>query len=183
MRADRRRCTARSKRSGRRCTRPAVPGKRVCHWHGGRSTGPRTREGKAASSQNALKQGIYVERILNDGERQVYAAMVEDLSREYGLDGSSDRSSVEAFGMAFVQLVRAMKAGHAQAAAVFDRRMRHHLNALKGDDDARTRETADVETTPAERATALVEKGRKADHKERGKARGSVPDATRDRFS
>jgi hypothetical protein len=32
-------------------------GKRVCHVHGGRSTGPRTREGKAAVVAVHLKHG------------------------------------------------------------------------------------------------------------------------------
>ena len=34
-------CAAKSKQSGQRCKRYASPGKRVCHFHGGRSTGPR----------------------------------------------------------------------------------------------------------------------------------------------
>ena len=164
--------------------RPAVPGKRVCYLHGGRSAGPRTPAGKAASSQNARKHGIYVERILDDAERQVYAAIVENLSRDFGLDGSS----VEAFGMAFMQLVRAMKAGHAQAAAVFDGRVRRYLRVLRAGDETRTGEARDVETTPAERATALVETGREAEHRGRGNASvraGSghdVPAATHNRF-
>ena len=42
-----RRCTAKSKRSGEQCRRPALKGKAVCDFHGGRSTGPKTAEGKA----------------------------------------------------------------------------------------------------------------------------------------
>jgi hypothetical protein len=40
------RCQATSKRTGRQCGAPAVVGKRVCRFHGGRSTGPRTPEGR-----------------------------------------------------------------------------------------------------------------------------------------
>jgi hypothetical protein len=40
------RCQAQSKRTGRQCGAPAVVGKRVCRFHGGRSTGPRTPEGR-----------------------------------------------------------------------------------------------------------------------------------------
>ena len=56
----RQRCGARTKHTAARaagkfrglswhCRRWAVPGKTRCHLHGGRATGPRTPEGKAAS--------------------------------------------------------------------------------------------------------------------------------------
>jgi hypothetical protein len=41
------RCRARSKRTGNQCAAPAMAGKFVCATHGGRSTGPRTAEGRA----------------------------------------------------------------------------------------------------------------------------------------
>ncbi len=41
------RCAAKSKRSGEQCRRPALKGKAVCDFHGGRSTGPKTDGGKA----------------------------------------------------------------------------------------------------------------------------------------
>ena len=41
------RCRARSKRTGNQCAAPAMTGKFVCATHGGRSTGPRTPEGRA----------------------------------------------------------------------------------------------------------------------------------------
>jgi len=41
------RCAAKSKRSGEQCKKPAMRGKAVCQFHGGRSTGPKTAEGKA----------------------------------------------------------------------------------------------------------------------------------------
>ncbi len=40
------RCQAQSKRTGRQCGAPAAVGKRVCRFHGGGSTGPRTSEGR-----------------------------------------------------------------------------------------------------------------------------------------
>ncbi len=52
------RCQARSKRSGlQQCGLMAVRGKRVCRVHGGKSTGPRTREGKAAVAAAHLRHG------------------------------------------------------------------------------------------------------------------------------
>jgi hypothetical protein len=41
------RCNAKSKRTGERCKAPTVRGKSKCRTHGGRSTGPRTAEGRA----------------------------------------------------------------------------------------------------------------------------------------
>jgi hypothetical protein len=43
------RCTARSSRTGQQCGRPAIKTSKTqkCQFHGGRSTGPKTSEGKA----------------------------------------------------------------------------------------------------------------------------------------
>ena len=46
-------CTAHSKRTGERCKRFCAPGKKVCKWHGGLSTGPKT-----PMNTNALKTGL-----------------------------------------------------------------------------------------------------------------------------
>ena len=40
------RCQALSKRTKRQCGAPAVREKRVCRFHGGKSTGPKTKEGR-----------------------------------------------------------------------------------------------------------------------------------------
>ena len=40
------RCQAKSKRTKLQCAAPALKGKRVCNTHGGRSTGPKTEEGR-----------------------------------------------------------------------------------------------------------------------------------------
>lgn len=41
-----RRCGATSKRTKRRCGTPAMRGKPVCRFHGGKSTGPKTEAGR-----------------------------------------------------------------------------------------------------------------------------------------
>jgi hypothetical protein len=41
-----RRCQALSKRSRQQCKKPALKGKSVCDFHGGRSSGPQTPEGR-----------------------------------------------------------------------------------------------------------------------------------------
>ena len=45
-------CGARRHRDGQPCHAKAEPGKARCRFHGGRSTGPRTPEGKARSRAN-----------------------------------------------------------------------------------------------------------------------------------
>jgi hypothetical protein len=40
------RCQATSKRTKQQCNAPAAKGKFVCRFHGGKSTGPVTKEGK-----------------------------------------------------------------------------------------------------------------------------------------
>lgn len=51
-------CGARSKRSGLQCRNFATKGKRVCHIHGGLSTGARSIEGKARQRNASWKHGI-----------------------------------------------------------------------------------------------------------------------------
>lgn len=50
------RCGAKRHRDGEPCQALSEPGKRRCRFHGGRSTGPRTPEGKARALAN-LRQG------------------------------------------------------------------------------------------------------------------------------
>jgi len=46
-----RQCNALSKRTRARCQAPAIRGRTKCRFHGGRSTGARTPEGKTRSSR------------------------------------------------------------------------------------------------------------------------------------
>ena len=62
--ADRPKCGARTRR-GTACMAPRVPGKQRCKLHGGRSTGPRSPEGKARALAN-LRQ--FRDRSAGDGE-------------------------------------------------------------------------------------------------------------------
>ena len=66
-----RRCTATSKRSGEQCKKPALRGKAVCEFHGGRSTGAKTREGKARQRAAVLKTGDYTKEAREDKARSV----------------------------------------------------------------------------------------------------------------
>lgn len=51
------RCTAKSKQSGKRCRNWAIRRKSTCRFHGGKSTGPRTKKGKEASRLAHIKHG------------------------------------------------------------------------------------------------------------------------------
>jgi hypothetical protein len=51
------RCQARSKRTGIQCGAPAERGKRVCRFHGARSTGPRTEEGRQRIALSKTQHG------------------------------------------------------------------------------------------------------------------------------
>lgn len=50
-------CTAVSKRTGVQCKAPAMRGKTKCAIHGGKSTGPKTPEGRERSASAPLKHG------------------------------------------------------------------------------------------------------------------------------
>ena len=52
FRENRAQCGAKRHRDGMPCQALSEPGKRRCRFHGGRSTGPRTSEGKARALAN-----------------------------------------------------------------------------------------------------------------------------------
>jgi len=51
------RCQATSKRTGDQCGAPATKGQRVCRFHGGKSTGPKTAEGRARCAASKTIHG------------------------------------------------------------------------------------------------------------------------------
>lgn len=50
-------CAAKSKRTGQQCRAPAIAGKTTCRFHGGKSTGPRTPEGRQRCAQARTVHG------------------------------------------------------------------------------------------------------------------------------
>jgi len=52
-----RRCKAQSSRTKLQCSKPALKGKNVCQFHGGKSTGPKTQEGKDRIRRAHWKDG------------------------------------------------------------------------------------------------------------------------------
>ena len=51
------RCQAMSKRTRQHCGAPAERGKRVCRFHGGRSSGPKTEAGKLRIARDKTQHG------------------------------------------------------------------------------------------------------------------------------
>ena len=70
------RCLAKTRRATL-CQKPAIRGRGRCQLHGGRSTGPRTAEGKArvvaANTKHGRRSKAYIERgrAINDELRQI----------------------------------------------------------------------------------------------------------------
>ena len=63
------RCAAKSKRTGNQCGKPALKGKAVCQFHGGRSTGPKTEAGKARQRASVVTSGNYTKESIEDRSR------------------------------------------------------------------------------------------------------------------
>jgi hypothetical protein len=80
------RCRAKSKRTGNQCAAPAMVGKFVCSTHGGRSTGPKTAEGRARCAAAKTIHGQdtrQARRQLSEGLTHLRA--LEDLARLLGM--------------------------------------------------------------------------------------------------
>jgi hypothetical protein len=67
------RCGARTK-AGRSCQRPAVKTKGRCTRHGGKSTGPRTKEGREAIAKRQTTHGRYTKEKRIAARNQAQAA-------------------------------------------------------------------------------------------------------------
>ena len=74
------RCQASSKRTKLQCGRPALKGKRVCNFHGGKSTGQKTEAGKERSRQAHIKSGEYTNEYKQNQNRALLnLAYIHDL--------------------------------------------------------------------------------------------------------
>jgi hypothetical protein len=88
------RCQAHSKRTKLQCGKPALKGKSVCQFHGGRSTGPKTESGKARHKAAVTKSSNYTKesyearsssiRILHRLEDAMYVLKMSDAPRTRG---------------------------------------------------------------------------------------------------
>ena len=80
------RCRAKSKRTGLQCGAPAMAGKFVCATHGGRSTGPKTAEGRARCAAARTIHGNDTRQARRElSEGRSHLAVLEDLARLLGM--------------------------------------------------------------------------------------------------
>jgi len=129
------------------------------------------KRGAPEGNQNRLKHGIFASKCLTPDEKQMFDAIIEQLHQDFQFNKSSDFLQVELIGVYSVKLVRAQMEGNTDAAEKFDRMIRCHMKDLKTTKFAREGEAArGPETTPAEWATALLEKLAESQKKPSGKS-------------
>lgn len=123
-----------------------------------RNSGAR-RPGAPRGNTNNLQHGVYANRFLSPEEKPIFDAIIDQLHEDFVFNKSSDFMQVELVAVYFLKLGRAQEAGDWDAAERLDRMIRCHLKDLKATKIAREgEEPKGPETTPAEWATALLEK-------------------------
>ncbi|MCE5314029.1 MAG: hypothetical protein ABFD49_07140 [Armatimonadota bacterium] len=132
-----------------------------------RNAEPSGKIGAPKGNTNALKHGIYADRFLTPEEKPVFDAIIAQLHEDFVFNKSSDFIQVELVAVYFLKLGRAQEAGDYEAAERLDRMIRCHLKDLKTTKITREgTEPSEPQTTPAEWATALLEKLREAKENE-----------------
>ena len=82
------RCQAKSKRTKLQCAAPALKGKRVCKTHGGRSTGPKTKEGRQRCSEAKTIHGRETREARTERSlASARLALLESVGFEFGIMG------------------------------------------------------------------------------------------------
>ena len=81
-----RRCKASSVRTKQQCSRPALKGKSVCQFHGGRSTGPKNEETKNRLRTLNLKDGFFTAEAREGARRDsITLRYLEDIGYHIGM--------------------------------------------------------------------------------------------------
>lgn len=80
------RCKATSVRTKQQCGRPAIKGKSVCQFHGGRSTGPKSAENKNRLRTLNLKDGFFTAEARQSARRDsITLRYLEDIGYHLGM--------------------------------------------------------------------------------------------------
>ena len=82
------RCQARSKRTKIQCGKPALKGKSICQFHGGRSTGAKTKEGRLRIAQSKTLHGNETRQVR--AERSTKSAELSSLEDMMHLTGMTN---------------------------------------------------------------------------------------------
>lgn len=118
----------------------------------------RSRGGQPGNTNN-LQHGIYANRFLTPEEKPIFDAIIAQLHEDFVFNKSSDFIQVELVAVYFLKLGRAQEAGDWDAAERLDRMIRCHMKDLKTTKITREgTEPSEPQTTPAEWATALLER-------------------------
>jgi len=84
------RCQALSRRSQLQCRKPALRGKRVCGFHGGKSTGPKTAAGKQRIVESKTIHGRETRAIRAQRSTDLaYLRQLEDAGRVFHVIGGT----------------------------------------------------------------------------------------------
>ncbi len=129
-------------------------------WHGAEGKAqPPKRGGAPRSNLYPMTHGIWANQCLDESERELFREIIERLRNDFVFNKISDFLQVELVGIYSVKLVRAQINGDMDASEKLDRMIRCHLKDLKATKIAREGEIpSGPQTTPAEWATALLEK-------------------------
>jgi hypothetical protein len=82
------RCTAKSKRTGSQCGRPALRASRTqkCQFHGGRGSGPKTTEGRVRIGKAHLIHGNQTSKAKEERSRKMlWFSQIEDVMHIIGM--------------------------------------------------------------------------------------------------
>ena len=139
-----------------------------------RNGAARSGVGAPKGNTNALKHGIYADRFLTPDEKPLFDAIIAQLHEDFVFNKSSDFIQVELVAVYFLKLGRAQEAGDWEAAERLDRMIRCHMKDLKTTKITREgTEPVESQTTPAEWATALLEKLAEAEKAEAERLAGN----------
>ena len=144
-------------------------------WHSAEGKAPPPKRTGRHNNLNPMTHGIWANQCLDDEERELFREIIERLQNDFVFNKSSDFMQVELVAVYPVKLVRAQINGDIDASEKLDRMIRCHLKDLKATKIAREGEVpSGPGTTPAEWATALLEKLAESEKKparKRGKRR------------
>ncbi len=127
-------------------------------------TADERRMGAPKGNTNRLTHGVYANRFLSDGEQVIFSELVGALREDFSFNRSSDFVQVELATIYFLKLRRAIEKDDWDAASKIDGMLRGHLKDLKSTKIMREGEAKQSpQTTPAEWATALLERWEEAE--------------------
>lgn len=113
-----------------------------------------------------IQHGVFADRFMSEGEREVFEGMMTRFYANYELNESADFVQLEFAGIYMLKLARAILAEDWEIAAKVDGLLRANLKDLKATKQMREGEKPLAPFSPAEWATELLERARERQHEE-----------------